>query len=159
MPHSSGSGVPRALCSASLSTPEPEDGALQANGRQRDAELVEQHLLRHDGDLVGRASLDEVAQHRHRGLADGASAPVEADLLDDVAVTESHRDEDLVAAERILTLGMRIRGIQQTVVPRVLVVVEDELAVELIEFGHGYPSDVLAFWRPSTRRSISSGIE
>ena len=75
---------------------------LEADGRQRDPELVEELLLRHGGNLVGGLFLDEIAEHRGGRLADGAATAVEPDLLDDVAVSESHGDEDLVAAERIL---------------------------------------------------------
>ena len=52
-------------------------------------------------------------------------------------VAESHRDRDLVAAERVLTLRVRVGGIEQPVVPRVLVVVQNQLAVELVELAHG----------------------
>ena len=44
--HSSGSGVPFALCSATFSVAEAEQRALEPDRRQRDADLVEQLVLR-----------------------------------------------------------------------------------------------------------------
>src|SRR4029079_4733332 len=147
------------LVQRELENAETEDRALEADGSERDAELVEQRFLRHRCDLTGRLSLHEIAQHRGRRLADRAASAVEADLLDHVAVAEPDRDQDLVSTERVLTLRERIGRVEQPVVPRVLVVIEDELPIQLVELGHGYPSEDLALWRPSTRRSTSSGIE
>ena len=106
-------------------------------GRERDPELLEELLFRHRCNLRRGTPLDEIAEHRGRRLADRAASAVEADLLDDVAVAKPHGDRDLVSAERVLALGLRIRGIEETVVPRILVVIENQLSIQLVELGHG----------------------
>ena len=53
-----------------------------------------------------------------------------------VPVAESHRNRDLVPAEGDLTLGPSIRRLEKPVVPRVLVVVQDDFAIQLVEFTH-----------------------
>src|SRR5688572_24673758 len=107
---------PARLVQRQLEHAEAKDGALESNGRQRDPELVEELLLRHLGDLGRRLSLDEIAEHRGGRLTDRATATVEADRLDDITVSEPHRDQDLVTAERILALRLRVGWIQQPVI-------------------------------------------
>ena len=110
VPHSSGSGVPFARWSATLRTPRPRSAHLSRTGRERDADLLEQLVLRHRRDLLRCPALDEVGEHRRRRLADRAAAALEADVLDDVALAEPDRDRHLVTAERVLPLGDRIVG-------------------------------------------------
>ena len=153
--HSCGSGVPLARWSATFSTPEPEQRALEPHRRQRDADLLEQVLLRQLGDLGRRPALDHLHQHRGRRLADRAAAAGELDLVDRLAVlAELDVDRDLVAAERVQALGLRVGVLDHPVPARVLVVVEDDFAVEVF---HGYPRIFRALCRPSASRSISSG--
>ena len=123
--------------SATFSTPSPRIAHLSRTGRQRDADLLEQLLLRQRGDLGRAPSLHHLHEHRRRGLRDRAAASLELHVLDRVAVF-AERDEDrhLVAAERVLSLGMRV-GVRERPVPaRVLVVVEDHFPVHLVEFAH-----------------------
>src|SRR5581483_2851517 len=117
------------LVQGDLEDTHAENGALQANRRQWDADLVEQLVLRHRRDLGGRAALDDLREHRRRGLRDRAAAPLEGDVRDDVAV-EADVDRNLVAAERVLPFCVCIRGIEYSVRARVLVVIEDQLAIE-----------------------------
>ncbi len=119
-----------------LEHPEAEDRALEPDRRERDAELVEKLVLRHGSHVAGGAALHEVAQHRRRRLADRAASAVEADLLDHVSLAEAHRDGDFVPAQRVLPFRLSIGMLEQPVVPRVLVVVQDELAIELVELAH-----------------------
>ena len=69
------------------------------------------------------------------------------------------RDRHLVAAQRVLALRDRVGGLEQPVVPRAPVVIEDHFPVQLLEFAHdaAQPSFFLTCWRPVTSRSISSG--
>ena len=56
------------------------------------------------------------------------------DVLDRLAVlAELDVDRDLVAAERVLALGLGVGVLEQPVLARVLVVVEDDLAVQALE--------------------------
>src|SRR3990172_2832923 len=144
------------LVEAHLRRAGAEEGALEAHRRQGDADLLEQLLLRHRGHVRCRAPADELGQHRRRRLADRAATTLEADVFDHVAVAEAHRDRYLVAAERVLPLRVGVARLEQPVATRVLVVVEDDLPVELLELTH--PKTFLTLCRPSTRRSISSGI-
>src|SRR5207249_2033917 len=96
-------------------------------------------------------------QHRGRGLADRAAAAGELDVVDRLAVlAELDEDRDLVAAERVHALGLRVGILEDAVPARVLVVIENDFSVEV--FCHGYPRSLWAFWMPSTSRSISSRI-
>ena len=157
MPHSSGSGVPFDLFSATFSTPSPRIAHFRRTGVSGMPSSSEELFLRHRRDLGGGLALDEVGEHRGRRLADRAAAALEPDLLDDVALAEPDRDRDLVAAQRVLALRRRVGVLEQPVVPRALVVVEDELPVELVELAH-YANAFFTLWRPSTSLSISSGI-
>src|SRR4029077_15751203 len=106
-----------------------------------------------------RTAFHEVTEHRGRGLADRAAAAVETELLDDVPCSKTHRNGDLVSAKRVLTLRERVGRLEQPVISRVLVVVQDQLPIQLVELRHGYPRLFLALSRPSMRRSTSSWME
>ena len=105
--------------------------------------------------------LTMLGQHRRGRLRDRAAAALEADVLDRLAVGgELDRDRDLVAAERVLALGVRVGVLDQPVAPRVLVVVEDDLAVHVL---HQAPGSIrrtapCARRTLAASRSISSGI-
>ena len=63
------------------------------------------------GDLGRLPPLHELGEHRGRGLRDRAAAAFEADLVDRLAVVaEADEDRHLVAAERVLALGVRVGG-------------------------------------------------
>src|SRR3954447_12780336 len=101
---------------------ETEESALEPDRRQRNADLLQQVLLGQSRDLTGAPALHHVHQHRRRGLADGAAAPLEHDVADRLGVVlERDRDRDLVAAERILALGGRVGALDDTVPARILV--------------------------------------
>src|SRR5918996_557190 len=53
---------------------EAEDRALEPDGRKRDPDLVEQLLPVESDHLGGLPALDQLREHRGRGLADGAAA-------------------------------------------------------------------------------------
>src|SRR5438552_1152347 len=133
---------PLSAVKCNLEHAETEDRALEPDRRQRNPDLLEQVLFRKRRDLARGATLDELGQHRRRRLGDRAAATFEADLLDRLAVGgELDRDRDLVAAERVLALCPRIRVGKRPVAARVLVVVEDDLAVELVIHGYDHNSD------------------
>src|SRR5262249_51412650 len=102
-------------------------------------------------------------QHRRRSLADRAASTLEHDVADGLAVVvEGDGDRHLVAAERVDALRLRIRVLEHSVASRVLVVIEDHLAIHLVEthdlrLPPGVQPRILwTLCRPSTRRSISS---
>src|SRR5215218_378603 len=116
---------------------QPEDGALEPHRRQRDAHLAEQLLAVELEHLARLPALDQLGQHRRGRLRDRAAAAGEFHVLDRLAVAgEGDEDRDLVAAERVHSLGVGVGRRDLPVVPRVLVVVEDVLAVEVVEGAH-----------------------
>ena len=80
-----GSGVPLARCRATFSAPRPSRRALEPDRRQRDADLLEQLLLRDGCDLSGQrprpspVSIDvaacEIAQPRPENLTSWIVSP------------------------------------------------------------------------------------
>src|SRR3954454_15007106 len=129
------------LVQRNLEHAEPEDRALEADRRELDADLLEQLLLRQRGDLGDGLALDDLGQHRRGGLRDRAAAALEADVVDRLAVVaELERDRHLVAAERVLALGLRVGLLDHAVAARGLVVVEDDLAIHVLEFTHACTS-------------------
>ena len=140
-----------------LEDAEAEQRALETDRRQRDPDLLEQLLLRQLGDLASRLALDHLHQHRGGRLADRAAASRELHLVHRLAVlAELDVDRDLVAAEGIDPLRLGVRVLDHPVPARVLVVVENDLAIQI--FSHlPYPRIRRALWMPSTSRSISSG--
>src|SRR5205814_2858886 len=132
-------------------------GALEARRAERDADLLEQLVLAHRRDALRGLTLRHLHQHGRRCLADRAAAARELDVVDHVGSRlERDVDRDLVAAERVLALGLGVRALDHTVPARVLVVVEDDLSVEVVELAHA--NTLRTRWSPSTRRSISSRI-
>ena len=74
------------------------------------------------------------------------------------SLAEADEDRDLVAAQRVLALGVRVGGLEHAVPARVLVVVEDDLAVHLLVESQT-PNVSFTLCRPATSRSTSSGSE
>ena len=135
---------------------EAEQGALEPTGVSGIPISSRSSSFGIAGDLLDRPALDELGQHGGRCLADRAAAALEADRLDPIAAVESEPDRDLVAAERVLAVRPRVGRVEHAVVPRVLVVVEDDLAVEVVRQREA--GDVaFSLASPSTRRSTSSG--
>src|SRR5262245_7570925 len=92
-----------------LEDAEAEDRALEPDRRQRNPYLLEQLVLRQGRDVGGLPALHHLGEHRRRRLRDRAAAALEADVVDRLAVlAEAHEDRDLVTAERVLPLGMRV---------------------------------------------------
>src|SRR5262245_33097185 len=145
------------LVQRDLEDAEAEDRALEANRRELDADLLEQLLLRQLGDLGHSLALDDLREHRRRCLGDRAAASLEADVVDRVAVgTELQEDRDLVPAERVLALGLRVGLVDHSVAARVLVVVEDDLAIHVLEFAQACTS--MTRRTLAARRSTSSVV-
>src|SRR5438046_634985 len=63
-----------ALVQCELERRQAEDRALQADGRERDPDLLEQLLLRHRRHVARLPALDHLGQHRGRRLTDRAAA-------------------------------------------------------------------------------------
>src|SRR5262245_28557895 len=95
-------------------------------------------LLEERGELGLRPALHGLAHERRRRGRDRAPGAFPADVLDPVAV-HLRGDGDLVAAERVVARRAARRLLDQPRVPRLLVVVEDDLLVQIAELMHGTP--------------------
>ena len=96
-------------------------------------------------------------------IVNPADVHMETGLFSDPDAGDTHLCTDweiwTVSPSQRVWATLCIGGVEEPVVPGVLVVVQDELPVELVEFGHRYPRLCLALTRPSIRRSTSWGIE
>ena len=86
--------------------------------------LIEEHFH----FLFGLA-FDRCCHHRSRRLRDRAAGALKADVFDDIAI-QLQIDRQLIAAERIVALLLSIRLLQHSEVPRLFVVVENDLLIE-----------------------------
>src|SRR6185503_3137080 len=106
------------------------------------------------GHLGHGLALQLIRDDRRGRLRDRAALTMEAQVRDPVAI-ELDVDPHLVAAQRVAVLELRVTLLQLPEVAGSLVVVEDELAVELV---HQAPKIRLAFSRAAIRRSTSSVV-
>src|SRR5690606_26129561 len=83
---------------------------------------------------------------------DRAARALEADVRD-FAVVEAHVQREPITAKRIHGVDDAVRARQLAEVTRLAVVVEDDLAVELVELAHAKIS--WARFKPAIRRSTS----
>src|SRR5713226_3310620 len=83
-------------------------------------------------DIVQRLRLHGFGHHRGRGLADGAAAALEGEILE-LAIVKPHVQLDLIAAQRVIAFHAGGMGIELTAIAGLLVMVEDDLAVQLVE--------------------------
>src|ERR1022692_1967636 len=122
------------------------DGSV---GGQQLVELVEQF----ERFLAGLAL--EAFGHQGRGSrGDGAARTDKADVDDDVVL---HLDEELqlVAAERIVAIGLA-RGVRHGMaIPRTLGVIENDFLVEIVDH---QAKTSFTLWRPATSASISPKV-
>src|SRR5262249_4966397 len=111
---------------------ERKKGALEPDRPQLDPQHLE-HVVPPDPlHLFQRLSADLFGQHGRRGAADRASLAREANVLD-LPTPDLQVDANLVPAERVRILGADIGMLERAEIPGVLVVVENVLAVQIIE--------------------------
>src|SRR3989440_1094913 len=91
---------------------------------------------------------------RGGGLGDGAAGPLEADVLDHVA-RELQVEGDLIAAERVDSLGAPVRPLWLAAVAGLLAVVDDDLLVEVPQLG-AHPKTSRTLCKPATSAPTSS---
>ena len=129
--------------------------ALQARGRDVDPEQLEDEGLVEAHELLDRHPDHLVGGHRGARLGDRAAVAGEADLLDAVLAVELELDLQLVAAERVEVLELEVRVFQLAPIMRLLVVIQDVLAVEVVH----QPNTPRTEPSASIRRSTSSRVE
>src|SRR6202022_3244137 len=114
--------------------PERVDGerrALHPRRADRDTKLIEEIPGGKRLELLHRLADDHVSQHRSGRLADGATPAAEPHITHP-AVVQLEVEGDDVAAERVVALlgDVGVRDLPE--VMRVLVVLEDLLAVQVV---------------------------
>src|SRR6202030_406470 len=108
--------------------------------------------------VVQRHALEAFREQRRGSLRDRTSAAVKPDVLDH-AVLDLEVDADHIAAEGVVLLVGNVRVLEPAEVPRVLVVVEDVLSIELVVSRNGAAAHLKILWASlmePTRRSTSS---
>ena len=118
-----------------------EDGQLAeavAGGVDRRRGLAGEHgvdAMKQGLGLVQRFADHAGRHHRGRGFGDGAALALECGVLDH-AILHAQIEPDLVPTERVVALGGPVGALQHAEVPRLPVVVENHLLVEVAEIGH-----------------------
>ena len=101
------------------------------------------HFVEQVRDLGAAFALDRLAHQRCGGDGDRAALAVEAQVGDAIAI-EPQRDVQPVAAQRVVAIGRRIGGLEPAEQPRGLVVIEDHVAIEVLEVHQPNTSRALA---------------
>jgi hypothetical protein len=110
---------------------ERQKRALAPGRGDVDPEQVEHPVGVERGGLVDVHPDQLLGGDRRRGLRDRAAVAVEAQVLDP-PVGDADLDTELIAAERVVLVGVEVVGLELAEVPRSLVVLEDEIAVEVV---------------------------
>src|ERR1700687_4173065 len=93
---------------------------------------------------------------RSRGFGNSAARTLEADIPDHIPV-QLYVDDDLVAAERVVTFRLPVRRFQDLEVARLLVMVENDFLIEILQIRH-QPNTSMTLWMPAARAWISSRV-
>jgi hypothetical protein len=113
-----------------------------------------EELLLHRDGLLDRLADHEVGEHGRGRLADRAAGAVVRDVLDH-PVGHLDPQRDLVPAGRVHVVDLGVVRLPQAAPVRVLVVVQDDLLVQRVEF---HPKTFRTSSRPRTRASTSSRV-
>ena len=116
----SGSSRSTSSCKFSGSSPAGGAGHPGVKLREQSARLVERLALQHLG------------HQRRRGGRDRAAAPLEADIVDPVAV-DREIDRDPVAAQRVVAARQMRRMIERVEIARMAAVIEDDVLVKFAQ--------------------------
>src|SRR5690606_1976814 len=113
------------------------------------------NLLEQAYRLLDARALDPLGHQRGRRHRDRAAAALELDVRD-ASVAELHVEGHPVAAERVDALDDPVRILDLAEIPRRAVVVENYLAVQLLQLVHAKISSARS--RPTSSRSTSSRL-
>jgi hypothetical protein len=107
-------------------------------------------------DLVAVFALDGLAHHRGRSHGNRTSLAFEAKVAKPVAF-EAHADVQPVAAQRIVVVDRPVGRIEAAEQPRTPVVIEDDVAIQILEVHQ--PNTSRALPSAATSASISDSRE
>src|SRR5579864_1012580 len=122
-------------------------GGAAAGGRAGDQGV---EALEEAPRLLERLAAQRLGHHRGRGGRDGAADALEGDVLDPPLI-DPQEDLHPVAAEGVVADGAVTRAGQAAVIARPPVVVEDDLAVEVLQ-----PAEAAAHANTSRTRSTAA---
>ena len=109
-------------------------------------------------DFVGPAlALDGFAHQRGRGDGDRAALAFESHVLHDAVLANAQGNVQPIAAQRIVPSADESRRLERAEMPRALVVVEDDLAIQSLRSISRYTSRALA--SAATSASMSDSRE
>src|SRR5881397_3318570 len=132
-----------------------EEGALQPDGTQRDAEFLQHRVLGEAFGIGERHPLHHRREHRCARLTDRATLALELHLGDSVGPIDLHMEDDLVPAQRVRVPGVLRGAGERALVPRVLVVVQDLFLINVVRDRHQAKTS-WTFLMPATSASASS---
>src|SRR6185503_13108725 len=131
-----------------------EQRAFDSRWTDRDTEILKDVIAVDRFDLVERLALDLFGEDRSGRLRDRAALAVEAHVRDAV-VLDAQGHAQLVAAQRV-RVGVRVRrAFELPVIARVLVVIEDVVAVHVV---HRYTLNTFLALSIAPRRASHSSV-
>src|SRR3989441_10301191 len=132
-----------------------EEGALQTDGTQRDAELLQHRVLAEAFGIGERHPLHHRREHRCARLTDRTTLALKLHLGDSVGAVDLHMEDDFVPAQRVRVPGVLRGAGERALVPRVLVVVQDLFLIHIVRDRHQAKTS-WTFLTPTTSASASS---
>src|SRR6185437_15749607 len=88
-------------------------------------------------------------------LTASVMSDAEANVLD-AAILQAQPHGQPIAAQRVVSIGMAVARLDAAEIPRTFVVIEDDVAVELLEVH--YANTSWAFTRAATRLATSDSV-
>src|SRR5215212_5441117 len=110
------------------------------------------HFTEEAADSGAIFALDGLRHHRSGRRRNGATATLEAYVFYALAIHAQEQGQ-AVAAQRVVALRLRIRRVQRAEIARLAVVIEDHVAVEILQLHQGNTSRTL--WSAATSFSTS----
>src|SRR5450631_455814 len=101
-------------------------------GRRILAREKRTHALEYLIDRRAALALDGLGHERRGGRGDGAALALEMHVFNSIAV-QAHENRQAVAAERVMSFRLRIARIQTAEVSRPAVVIEDHVAIQILQ--------------------------
>src|SRR5688572_24371285 len=145
----------RLLAEREFQDSQGEEGALEPDGAQGNPEGLEDRIPV-DGLRFGhRLALDDRREHRRARLANRAALSFEPHIRNPAGSVDFQAEDHLVPAQRVRVPGLHACARQATLVPRMLVVVQDLLLVQVARGGHQAKTS-WTFRMPAMRASTSS---
>src|SRR5438309_1373533 len=113
-----------------------EKGTFQTDDAQGNSEVLQQCVLVQRLDVRPWKSFQHRREDRGARLADRAALALEADLRDPLGTVEVQMKGHFVTAKRVRVPCVQGRARKWTLVPRMLVMIQDLLLIQVVRRGH-----------------------